>query len=434
MLGSRLVSRHSRHVITATAITVLIGTVASVGAASATSDATAARPLGGTHTGTEGWVTTWSGSAMSPTPLASSVQSLNDQTVRDIVYTSAGGDEMRIRVTNAFGSAPLTVRSATVARQLRGADVDPATLRPLTFGGGPSVVVPQGGSALSDPIRMPVPALSSLAVSLYAPDSVSPATYHQYSQTTNFLASGDHAADAPGTAFTTKVSTWFLLDAVQVRSPARGTIVAVGDSITEVQQQRDDNSRWPNFLARGLAARYGTAAPTVADEGISGNRVLAPSVCYGEALVTRLDRDVLSHPGVQDVVLLEGVNDLGFSQEPDTGCFTPNSDVTAGDLIDAYQRMAAAAHAHGVRILIGTLAPAEGYAFWSATAERKRQDVNAWIRGNHSYDGVIDFDALMRYPGHPELLDPRYDSGDHLHPNTTGRQAMADAVERALTR
>lgn len=422
--------------ITLTAIPVLIGMAAtSAGTASATAGtkATSSRQAGNTHNGVSGWVTTWSGSAMSPTPLASSVQSLNDQTVRDIVYTSAGGDAVRIRVTNAFGDAPLTVRSATVARQLRGADLDPATTHRLTFGGGPSVVVPKGGSVLSDPIRMPVPALSSLAVSLYAPGSVAPATYHQYSQTTNYLASGDHAADTAGTAFATKVSTWFLLDAVQVRSHARGTIVAVGDSITEVQQQ-DDNSRLPNFLARSLAARYGTNAPAVANEGISGNRVLSPSACYGAALVTRLDRDVFSHPGVRDVVLLEGINDLGFSQEPDTGCFTPNTDVTPQDLIDAYQRIAAAAHAHGVRILIGTLTPAEGYAFWSATAETKRQAVNTWIRGNHVYDDVIDFDALMRYPGHPELLDPRYDSGDHLHPNTAGRQAMADAVERALDR
>lgn len=371
---------------------------------------------------------------MAPSSLASPVQSLSDQTVRDIVYTSAGGDAVRIRVTNAFGDTPLTVGSATVARQLRGADVDPDTVRRLTFGGGPSVVVPKGGSALSDPVAMPVPALSSLAVSLYAPGSVAPATYHQYSQTTNFLASGDHAADTTGTAFTKKVSTWFLLDAVQVGSYARGTVVAVGDSITEVQQQQDDNSRWPNFLARGLAARYGTTAPAVANEGISGNRVLSPSVCYGASLVTRLDRDVFGHPGVRDVVLLEGVNDLGFSQEPDTGCFTPNTDVGPADLIGAYVRIAAAAHAHGVRILIGTLTPAEGYVFWDATAERKRQAVNAWIRGNHVYDGVVDFDALLRHPGRPELLDPRYDSGDHLHPNATGRQAMADAVEHALGR
>lgn len=427
MVSPLPVSRRSRHVVTAAVLTVLLGVVASGGSASATPGAD--RP---SHDAA-GWVTTWTGSAMSPTPLASSVQSLDDQTVRDVVYTSAGGSDVRIRVTNAFGSAPLTVRSATVARQLRGADLDPATVRPLTFGGGPSVVVPKGGSALSDPVPMPVPALSSLAVSLYAPGSVSPATYHQYSQTTNFLASGDHAADPSGEAFTTKVSTWFLLDAVQVRSRARGTVVALGDSIAEVQQQRDDNSRWPNFLARALAARYGSTAPAVADEGISGNRVLSPSVCYGAALLTRLDRDVFGQAGVRDVVLQEAVNDLGFSQEPDTGCFTPDTDVTAADVIDAYRRVAAAAHAHGIRILIGTLTPAEGYVFWDAEAEHKRQDVNAWIRGNHVYDGVVDFDALMRYPGHPELLDPRYDSGDHLHPNATGRQAMAGAVERALS-
>jgi lysophospholipase L1-like esterase len=418
------------------ALPLLIGmATASVGVASATprASATPSHRSAGVHTGESGWVSTWSASAMAPTPLASSVQSLNDQTVRDIVYTSAGGDTVRIRVTNAFGDAPLTVRAATVARQLRGANLDPATPQGLTFGGGPSVVVPKGGSVLSDPVQMPVPALSSLAVSLYVPGSVTPATYHQYSQTTTYLASGDHAADTAGDAFTA-ASTWFLLDAVQVRSRARGTIVAVGDSITEVQQQRDDNSRWPNFLARSLAARYGSKAPAVANEGISGNRVLSPSVCYGDALVTRLDRDVFNHPGVRDVVLLEGINDLGFSQEPDTGCFAPNTDIEPQDLIDAYQRIAASAHAHGIHVYIGTLTPAQGYVFWNGAAEKKRQTVNAWIRGNRVYDGVIDFDAFMSYPGHPELLDPRYDSGDHLHPNATGRQAMAEAVERAVGR
>ena len=337
-------------------------------------------------------------------------------------------------MTNAFGTAPLTIRSASVARQFRGAGEDPATAHRLTFGGSPSVVVPKGGAVLSDPVAMPVPALSDLAVSLYAPGSVSPATYHQYAQQTTYLASGDHAADTSGAAFTKTVGTWFLLDAVHVHSPARGTVVALGDSITEVQDKQDDNARWPNFLARALDARYGPAAPVVADAGIAGNRVFSDSVCFGVKLTDRLERDVFSQPDVRTIVFLEGINDLGFSQEPDSGCYSPNTDISPRRLIGAYERLAAAAHAHGARIYIGTLMPAQGFEYWSAAAEKKRMAVNAWIRSNHVFDGVIDFASLVAYPGHPELLDPRYDSGDHLHPNATGTQAMADAVVRAIAR
>lgn len=434
---SNLPAIRSRRAIALATLPLLVGMAASSASAAASpSKAAARRAPAGARTGpaTAGWVTTWAGPAMSPSPLVSSVQSLDDQTVRDVIYTSTGGNALRIRVTNAFGSAPLTIRSASAGRQLRGADLDLATVHRLTFHGGPSVVVPEGGSVLSDPVAMRVPAGSDLAVSLYAPGAVSPATYHQYAQQTNYLASGDHAADTSGAAFTKTVSTWFLLDAVQVTSPARGTIVALGDSITEVQDKQDDNARWPNFLARALDARYGPAAPAVADEGIAGNRVFSDSACFGVKLTDRLDRDVFSQPDVRTIVLLEGINDLGFSQEPDSGCYSPNTDISAERLIGAYRRLAATAHAHGARVYIGTLMPARGFEYWSAAAEKKRVAVNAWIRSNHVFDGVIDFAALMAYPGHPELLDPRYDSGDHLHPNATGAQAMADAVAHALGR
>lgn len=434
---SHLPAIRSRRAIALTTLPLLVGMAASsASAAAAPSKAAGPRTPAGARTGpaAAGWATTWAGPAMSPSSLVSSVQSLDDQTVRDVVYTSTGGNALRIRVTNAFGAAPLTIRSASVGRQLRGAGLDPATVHRLTFHGGPSVVVPKGGSVLSDPVTMRVPALSDLAVSLYAPGTVSPATYHQYAQQTTYLAGGDHAADTSGAAFTKTVSTWFLLDAVQVAAPGRGTLVALGDSITEVQDKQDDNARWPNFLARALDARNGPAAPAVADEGISGNRVFSDSTCFGVKLTDRLDRDVFSQPDVRTIVLLEGINDLGFSQEPDSGCFSPNTDISAERLIGAYRRLAATAHAHGARIYIGTLMPAQGFEYWSAAAEKKRLAVNAWIRSNHVFDGVIDFAALVAYPGHPELLDPRYDSGDHLHPNATGAQAMADAVAHALGR
>jgi lysophospholipase L1-like esterase len=381
-----------------------------------------------------GWVTTWGGSAMAPSALVSGVQELDDQTVRNIVYTSAGGGELRIRVSNAFGDRPVRIGAATVARQLREAEIDATTLRALTFGGRAGVRLPAGGQALSDPVRMPVPALSNLAVSLYLPEATGPATYHQDPQQDNWLAAGDHAADAGAAAFGTKVGTWFFVDAVQVRGRAPGTIVAVGDSITDgTSGQWNANTRWPNYLARRLVERYGQAAPAVVDEGIAGNRILNDSTCFGVNLLERLERDVFSQAGVRTVVLLEGINDLGFSQTDNSGCTAPNTEVSVAQLTAAYRQIAARAHARGLKIYAGTLMPAQGFSYWNDAAERKRREVNAWIRGSGVFDGVADFATIMAYPGRPELLDPKYDSGDHLHPNDAGYEAMGREVARILT-
>ena len=220
---------------------------------------------------------------------------------------------------------------------------------------------------------------------------------------------------------------------MQVRGRAGGSIVALGDSITDgTAGQQNANTRWPNYLARRLAQRYGPAAPSVVDEGISGNRILNGSVCFGVNAPARLDRDVLSQPGVRSVILLEGINDLGFSQEPNTGCLAPNTEVTPAQLIAGYQQIITRVHARGLRIYGATLMPAQGFGYWSATAEQKRQVVNHWIRTSGAFDGVIDFAAVISYPGHPELIDPKYDSGDHLHPNDGGYQAMADAINLAM--
>jgi lysophospholipase L1-like esterase len=313
-----------------------------------------------------------------------------------------------------------------------GAAVVPGSVRRVTFGGRAAVRIPAGGQAVSDAVPMRVPALRDLAVSLYLPGS-GPVTYDQFSAQTNYIASGNHAADPADTAFTTTATTWFYLDAVQVRTRAPGAIVAVGDSITDVQGQNNANTRWPNYLARLYAAADGPAAPAVVDEGIAGNRILHDSSCFGVNLFSRLNRDVFSQPGIKTIVLLEGINDLGFSQEPDSGCFTPNANVTPQQLVAAYQQIIRMAHARGLRIYAGTLMPAEGFEYWNAAAEQKRLAVNDWIRHSHAFDGVIDFANLVAYPGHPNLLDPKYDSGDHLHPNDAGFQAMADAVFHTLT-
>jgi lysophospholipase L1-like esterase len=390
---------------------------------------------GGAHATSsgDGWVGTWGASAMAPSSLVSAVQTLDNQTVRNIIHTSVGGGVLRIRLSNAFGDRAINVGTASVARELLGAQLDAATLHAVTFHGAPSVTIPAGGSALSDPVPMRVPAHANLAVSLYLPKPTGPATYHQDPQQTSYLSAGDHAADTAAGAFSTTLATWFILDAVQVRGPARSTLVAVGDSITDgTQGQWNANTRWPDFLSRLLSAARGPAAPGVLDEGIAGNRVLNDSVCFGVDLLSRLDRDVFSQPDVRTMVLLEGINDLGFSQEPDSGCTAPNTEVGVAALIGGYRQIIARAHARGVRVYGGTLMPAQGFEYWNAAAEQKRRQVNAWILGSHAFDGVIDFASVISYPGHPELIDPQYDSGDHLHPNDGGYQAMADAAFAVL--
>ncbi|HEU5160038.1 MAG TPA: SGNH/GDSL hydrolase family protein [Streptosporangiaceae bacterium] len=411
----------------ALALLIAVSGVSAVAAPPAASAAGSARP--------PGWVATWGAGAMAPSALVSTVQTLDDQTVRNIVYTSVGGSALRIRVSNAFGDRTVTIGAATVARQASRAALDPATVRRLTFGGQPSVRLARGAAALSDPVRMTVPALSTLAVSLYLPAPTGPATYHQDSRQTNYLADGDQTAAAGAGAFGTTVGTWFFLDAVQVRTTAPGAIVAVGDSITDgFNSTIDANNRWPNVLARRLAARHGRAAPAVVDEGISGNRVLSDSVCFGEDLLSRLRRDAFSQPGARTLVLLEGVNDLGFSQLPNADCTAPNTNVTPDQLISAYKEVIRQAHARGLRIFGGTILPAEGSGYWDPAAERKRVAVNAWIRGSRAFDGVIDFAAVMAAPDRPEILDPAFDSGDHLHPNDAGYAAMAAAVDHVLAR
>jgi lysophospholipase L1-like esterase len=172
----------------------------------------------------------------------------------------------------------------------------------------------------------------------------------------------------------------------------------------------------------------------VPDEGISGNRILHDSPCFGVNALSRFGRDALSQSGVRDVILLEGINDIGFSQTPDSGCTAPNTAVSAGQIIAGYQRLIAAAHARGVRIFGGTLTPFKGAGYWSAAAEAKREAVNNWVRTSHAFDGVIDFASAVASPSDPQVMNPAYDSGDHLHPNDAGYRAMAGAVKLSLLR
>ncbi len=390
------------------------------------------------------WAGSWAASPQPATPASlagpgdRSAAGFDNQTVRNIVYTSAGGSQVQVRLSNVFSNQPLMVGRVDIAVEKSGAALTPNTDHVLRFGGKSSITIPPGAEVVSDPMSMNVPALTDLAVSVYLPGATGPATYHSDAQQTNYISgTGNFAGQVSGAAFTTTSQSWYYVDDVNVLAPARArnTVVALGDSITDgYQSQVNANDRWPNYLARRLQASRKGRPLGVIDEGISGNRVLNDSACFGTNALSRLDRDVLTQDGVRDVILLEGINDIGFSQTPDSGCTAPNTDVSAAQIIAGYEQIIARAHAARIKIFGGTLTPFKGAAYWSPAAERKREAVNNWIRTSGAFDGVIDFAAAVADPSDPQMISPAYDSGDHLHPNDAGYQAMAKAVNLAMLR
>ena len=407
-------------------IAVLVGTAVAVSAPGAAS----ASPAG------SGWDGTWAASPMAPTPLVPNLANagFNNQTVRNIVYTSVGGSGLRVRVSNTFGTTALRIGRVSVGIELTGAQLVRGTTHPVTFGGHASVTLPAGAQTVSDPVSLQVSPLEDLAVSVYLPVATGPATYHSGAQQTNYVASGNHAGNVTAAAYTTTATSWYFLDGVDVsNAQAPGSIVAFGDSITDgAASQVGANDRWPNFLARRLDAELGANAPSVVDEGIGGNRVLNDSACFGVNALARFSRDVLSQTGVKDVILLEGINDIGFSQETNTGCFAPNTNVTAGQIERGYEQIIRQAHAAGLKIFGGTLTPFKGAAYWSPAAEAKREAVNNWIRTSGAFDGVIDFAKAVQNAFDPLYMNPAYNSGDNLHPNDAGYEAMGNAIDLAL--
>jgi lysophospholipase L1-like esterase len=378
------------------------------------------------------WVATWAASPMAAAPakLAApddfSATGFDDQTIRDIVWTSAGGQAARIRLSNQFGAQPVTFGQVDIGISAGGPFVVPGSSHRVTFAGSTSVTIAPGATAVSDPVAMTVPAQTDLAVSLYTSGPTGPATYHSDAQQINYVSgAGDYAASESAAGFTITSQHWYFLDEVDVQAgPATGgTIVAFGDSITDGYHSGvGANDRWPNDLARRLLVSPPGQIHPVVDEGISGNRVLASSDLFGVNAEARFLKDAADVSGARYVILLEGINDIGFT-------LTPVAQIIAG-----YETLIAAAHGAGLKIFGATLTPFQGSGYYSAAGEAEREAINHWIRTSGAFDGVIDFDQVLRDPADPLRLLPAYDCGDHLHPNDAGYQAMANAIDLALFR
>ena len=369
------------------------------------------------------WVDTWAAAPHS-SAAETSVPTFTNRTVRMVVHPHAGGTSVRIRLANTFGDRAVTFGRATVGVRGSGAAVS-GTVRALAFAGQRSVTVAAGAEVSSDPVGFTVTAGRDLVVSVFLPTATGPATWHRSALQTSYLsAAGDHSADTGATGYPTTTGHWFFLDAVSVAGGgAPGTVVALGDSITDGSHSASNaNHRWPDLLSNRLAARQGAAAEPVVDEGIAGNKVLTDSDRNGPSALHRLTRDVLVRRGLRHVILLEGVNDLRSSNPP----------ATAEAIIAGYRQIIQRVHDKGARIYGATLTPIEGSGGYSAAMEAERQKLNTFIRTSGAFDGVVDFDRATRDPADPLRFLPAFDSGDHLHPNDAGYQAMAGAVDLSL--
>ena len=354
----------------------------------------------------------------------------NNQTLRQIVHTSIGGSRLRVVLSNRFGTAPLTVAAAHVALRQNDSTIVSGSDRALLFGGRPTMTIPPGAIAYTDGVDLTVPALADLAIDLYLPgdtNTTSPVTMHNGALQTNFVSqTGNHVGVAAPPVVATTAS-WFLLSRVEVMAPESvGAIVAFGDSITDGSRSTPNtNNRWPDHLARRLMAQTGGAKPAVLNAGIGGNRVLGDAAYQsGINALARFEQNVLGQAGVTHVIVLEGINDIGGARQ--------NPTPTAEDLIAAHKQLVDRAHTRGLKIFGATLTPFEGAAYFTKEGEAKRQALNEWIRTAKAYDGVIDFDRATRDPASPTKFAAQYDSGDHLHPNDAGYQAMANAIDLTL--
>jgi lysophospholipase L1-like esterase len=385
---------------------------------------------GAAAAGREHWLTSW---YAAPQPAWDShfllpmnvPPYLDNQSLRETVRLSAGGQRIRLVFSNRYGQAPVRLGEVRV-----GPADGSAPARTLRFSGKQEASIPPGATLTSDPVALALPPLRRLAVSSWLPARTAVTSFHWGGQQTVQLAGGNAVA-APRFGAGTRIEGRLFLSAVQVEAPKGGrTVVAFGDSITDGNGSTPDaDRRWPDFLAQRLV-REGIA---VANAGISGARLLKDGM--GQAALARFEQDVLSQPGVSDVIVLLGTNDIGWPGSP----FAPAEPAVSFEaLTDGYRQLAAAAHARGIRMTVGTLPPFEGalegtpYAgHYSPEKDRMRRQVNEWLRTAGLFDAVVDFDAVLRDPGRPQRLRAAFDSGDHLHPGDAGYRAMAAAIDIA---
>jgi lysophospholipase L1-like esterase len=376
------------------------------------------------------WVGTWASSPLldghaknAEELLISGTQS--GATLREVVRVSIGGETVRVRFSNLYGTGPLVIGAVEIAPTLKGAAIAPGSAKAVTFNGQPSVSIPAGALAVSDPVPFKLPALSDLTVSFFLPNPSGPVTEHQLGNATSYHGPGNVVSSATLEAPTTSTSWYYLNGIDTLAAPDAGAVITVGDSITDgAKSTIDTNQRWPDELARRLQADPKYRNLSVLNEGISGNKILLDGA--GPSALARFDRDVIAQSGAKYLLILEGINDIGRLHG------TPDAGLTAADLISALNQMIVRAHAHGIAVIGCTLTPYHGAGYYTENGEAIRNAVNEWIRTGGALDGFVDLEAAVRDPNHPDTFLPSVDPGDHLHPNDAGYKAMGDAIDLKL--
>ncbi|TDL31032.1 SGNH/GDSL hydrolase family protein [Jeotgalibacillus sp. S-D1] len=372
----------------------------------------------------EKWVGAWTASMQAPFKDGISHEGFEDQTLRFVVHPSAEGDNIRLRLSNAFGEEPLKIEEVRVAVSTKGPDIISGTDQQVTFGGDKQVTIPAGEREFSDSIPADLTHGKDLVVSLYVQDKTGPATWHPKSMQTTYITSGNHVLDADESAFSTKEEAWFWLDGVDVTAASTEdeALVIVGSSIENGNYSTvDANHRWSDFLAKRLNQKASVNHISVLNAGISANQLINSSMDKGENTLARLERDVFSQSGVKAVILHQGLNDIRHYPEYD-----------ADKIIAALKEVIDSTHDEGLKIYGSTLTPFRGSGKYTEKGEETRQKVNDWIRTSGEFDGVIDFDKALRDPDDPKRYLPEYDAGDHLHPNDAGYKKMAEAVDLSM--
>jgi lysophospholipase L1-like esterase len=374
------------------------------------------------------WVGTW---ATAPAPSEAGI-GLNNHTLRMNPRISIGGNTLRVRVSNAYGSGNLKIGAAYVGIRDQGPAIVPGSERQLTFGGAGSATVAAGSLVISDPVALEVKPLADLAVTLYLPDEILPSFQitGRYARQTNYISPPGNFADAVNMPVGKITDEWFFVSGIDVLASAEtGGVVALGDSLTDANiSTHDAYCRWPDQLARRLVARQGGRPLGVMNQGLGGNRILHD--LRGESGLRRFDRDVLAQPGVTHAIVMLGTNDLR------NRIAKPEQEVTAEQMIAGFTQMALRAQTRGIKLFGATLTPFGNETFlpgaWNPVREKHRVAFNTWLREGGVVDGVVDFDLALRDPECPTQMLPIYDCGDGLHPSDLGYCHMGDVIDLAL--
>ncbi len=375
------------------------------------------------------WVTTWGCGPQLTEPGNLPPATLANSTLRQFVHVTIGGSHLRVRLSNAYGTSPVTMNSVHVALaagtgSAGSGNINTATDKALTFRGAPSINIPPGEVVISDPFDYNLPALTNLAITIYFGNiSATTINGHPGSRTTSFIKFGN-VVTATNMAGAATTAHWYILTGVNVlANNSSKAVVTLGDSITDGRgSTTDGNNRWPDDLAQRLNTNAPTAGVAVVNMGIGGNGIFGG---LGPAAVNRFDRDVVNQSGARWLIVFEGVNDIG-------GVSDAGAPALATNLINAYTQFANKAHARGIVAYGATITPFGGNSYYTAAHEAARQTVNAWFRTNNVYDALIDFDVIVRDQMTKTNLYAPYDSGDHLHLNPAGYQAMADSIDLTL--